>query len=210
MKLIIIGAGGHGKVIADIADKCGYQEILFLDDDSSIKDCLGYPVVGATADVEQYREYEIIAAIGNPYTRKNVQSMLEMKQFKVATLIHPDAVMAKDISIGAGTVVMAGAVINPSCRIGKGCIINTAASVDHDNVLDDYVHVSVGSHLAGNVSVGTYTWIGAGAVISNHISVCSKCMIGAGAVVVRDIDQAGTYIGVPARRKSVNYGGISK
>lgn len=202
MKLIIIGASGHGKVVADIADKCGYQEILFLDDDRNIKDCIGYPVVGVIADVEQYREYEVIVAIGNPYIRENMQSMLEKKRFKVATLIHPNAVVAKDVSIGAGTVVMAGTVINPSCKIGKGCIINTSASVDHDNVLGDYVHVSVGSHLAGNVSVGAYTWVGAGAVISNNISVRGNCMIGAGAVVVRDIDQTGTYVGMPAKRKN--------
>lgn len=201
MKLIIIGASGHGKVVADIAAQCGYQEILFLDDDSSIKECLGYPVVGATADVEQYQGYEVIVAIGDPYIRENVQGMIEKKQFKIATLIHPNAVVAKDISVGAGTVVMAGAVINPSCEIGEGCIINTAASVDHDNELGNYVHISVGSHLAGNVSVGAYTWVGAGAVISNNISICSKCMIGAGAVVVSDIGQAGTYVGVPARRK---------
>lgn len=201
MKLIIIGASGHGKVVADIAEKSGYGDIRFLDDDSTLKDCLGYPVVGATADAERYPKYEFIVAIGNPSIRENVQRMLENKQLKVATLIHPNAVVAKGVSIGAGTVVMAGAVVNPSCKIGKGCIINTSASVDHDNVLSDYVHVSVGSHLAGNVSVGAYTWIGAGAVVSNNISVCSRCMIGAGAVVVRDIDESGTYIGVPARKK---------
>lgn len=201
MKLMIIGASGNGKVVADIAEKSGYGDIRFLDDDSTLKDCLGYPVVGATADAERYPEYEFIVAVGNPYIRENIQGMLENMQLKVATLMHPNAVVAKGVSIGAGTVVMAGAVINPSCKIGKGCIINTSASVDHDNVLSDYVHVSVGSHLAGNVSVGAYTWIGAGAVVSNNISVCSRCMIGAGAVVVRDIDESGTYIGVPARKK---------
>lgn len=204
MKLMIIGASGHGKVVADIAEKSGYGDICFLDDDSTLKDCLGYPVVGATADAERYPEYEFIVAVGNPSIRENVQRMLENKQLKVATLIHPNAVVAKGVSIGAGTVVMAGAVINPSCKIGKGCIINTLASVDHDNVLSDYVHVSVGSHLAGNVSVGAYTWIGAGAVVSNNISVCSRCMIGAGAVVVRDIDESGTYVGVPARKNANN------
>ena len=95
---------------------------------------------------------------------------------------------------------MAGAVINPGVRIGKGCIINTCSSMDHDCVVGDYVHIAVGSHLCGTVSVGDGTWIGAGATVSNNVSICSDCMIGAGAVVIKDIKESGTYVGVPAKR----------
>ena len=94
---------------------------------------------------------------------------------------------------------MAGTVINPGARIGKGCIINTCSCVDHDCEVGDYVHIAVGSHLCGTVSVGNGTWIGAGATVSNNVSICSNCMIGAGSIVVKNIDLAGTYFGVPAR-----------
>lgn len=196
-KLAIIGASGHGKVVADIARKNGYKEIVFLDDDESIHECGGYPVIGKSAEAGTI-DADIIVGIGNAGIRKRIQESFSEK--KLATLIHPDAVIAEDVAIGSGTVVMAGAVINPGVRIGKGCIINTCSSVDHDCVVGDYVHIAVGSHLCGTVSVGSGTWIGAGATVSNNISICPDCMIGAGAVVVKDIDSAGTYMGVPARK----------
>ena len=196
-KLAIIGASGHGKVVADIARKNGYKEIVFLDDDESIHECGGYQVKGKSSEAGTI-DADIIVGIGNAGIRKRIKK--KKKKKKLATLIHPDAVIAEDVAIGAGTVVMAGAVINPGVRIGKGCIINTCSSVDHDCVVGDYVHISVGSHLCGTVSVGDGTWIGAGATVSNNVSICSDSMIGAGAVVVKDIDSAGTYMGVPARK----------
>ena len=95
---------------------------------------------------------------------------------------------------------MAGAVINSDTKIGKGCIVNTGASVDHDGIVDDFVHISVGAHVAGTVRIGLKTWIGAGATVLNNLSICNNCMVGAGAVVIEDIDEKGTYIGVPAKR----------
>lgn len=95
---------------------------------------------------------------------------------------------------------MAGAVVNPGSTIGKGCIINTCSSVDHDCQIGDYVHISIGAHLAGTVILGKNTWVGAGATISNNIEITSCCMIGAGAVVINDIIEKGTYVGVPARK----------
>ena len=196
-KLAIIGASGHGKVVADIARKNGYKKIVFLDDDESIHECGGYTVIEKSSEAGTI-DADIIVGIGNAGIRKRIQESEKKK--KLVTLIHPDAVIAEDVAIGAGTVVMAGAVINPGVRIGKGCIINTCSSVDHDCVVGDYVHIAVGSHLCGTVSVGCGTWIGAGATVSNNVSICSDCMIGAGAVVVKDIDSAGTYMGVPARK----------
>lgn len=196
-KLVIIGASGHGKVIADIGIKKGYTEIVFLDDDESIHDCGGYPVIGKSSEAEM-TDADVIVGIGNAGVRKRIQESIPVK--KMATLIHPDAVVADDVVIGAGTVVMAGVVINPGARIGKGCIINTCSSVDHDCEVGNYVHVSVGSHLCGTVSVGDETWIGAGATVINNVLICPICMIGAGAVVINDITENGTYVGVPARR----------
>ena len=125
---------------------------------------------------------------------------LREKNKNIATLIHPSAVIGEEVSIGEGTVVMAGAVINPCTIIGDGCIVNTCASVDHDNNLEDFVHIAVGAHLCGTVCVGNKTWIGAGTVVSNNLSVCDDCTIGAGAVVVKNIEEKGTYVGVPAKK----------
>lgn len=200
-KLNIIGAGGHGKVIADIALNCGYENIAFLDADESRTSCLGFPVYGPSLDEEAYRNEDFFVAIGNAEVREHMFEELDERGLSLVSLIHPTAVIGREVRIGRGTVVMAGTVINPDTTIGEGCIINTGATVDHDNCLSDFVHVSVGAHLAGMVSVGKGTWVGAGAVVSNQISLCGGCMIGAGAVVVKDIREPGVYIGVPARRR---------
>ena len=194
-RLIIIGASGHGKVVADIAELNGYSDIVFLDDDASIKDCAGYPVVGKSTEAP---EGDVFVAIGNVSHRKRLMAFYADRTQPM--LIHPSAVIAKDAEIGKGTAVMAGAVINPGTVIGKGVIVNTSSSVDHDCVVEDLVHVSVGAHLSGTVTVGEGTWVGVGAVVSNNINICSNCMIGAGAVVIKDILEPGTYVGVPAKK----------
>lgn len=197
-KLVIIGASGHGKVVADIARLNGYDNIVFLDDNKDAVVCGHYDVVGTSDSISQF-DCEFFVAIGNSKVREKVFDKLTQADKKIATLIHPAAVIGEDVSIDIGTVVMAGAVINPCTTIGRGCIVNTCSSVDHDNSLGDFVHVSVGTHLAGTVKVGNHTWVGAGAVVSNNITITDSCMIGAGAVVVKDIVQSGTYVGVPAR-----------
>ena len=168
-RLAIIGASGHGKVIADIARRIGYCEIVFFDDDESIHECGGYPVVGKSSEAGTI-DADVIVGIGNADIRKRIQESIPEQ--KLATLIHPDAVIAEDVEIGVGTVVMAGAVINPGTHIGKGCIINTCSSVDHDCIVDDFVHVAVGSHLCGTVNVGAGTWIGAGVTVNNNVFIC--------------------------------------
>lgn len=193
-KLVIIGASGHGKVIADIAVRNGYDEIVFLDDNDTIKECAGFPVVGKTNEANNI-EGDKMVAIGNAKIRERIQGELA----NIAILIHPAAVISRKVKIGEGTVIMAGAVINSDAFIGKGCIINTGASVDHDCKIADFVHVSVGAHVAGTCSIGKRTWIGAGATVINNINICGDCIIGAGAVVVKNIEKQGTYIGVPAR-----------
>lgn len=208
--LLIIGAGGHGKVVADIAKKCGYNQINFLDDNANTKLCNGYKVVGKTEDFIKY-DCDMFVAVGNAEIRKKISLQLESNNKSIVTLIHPSAVISEDVVIGKGTVVMAGAVINSSSKIGNGVIINTCASVDHDNSIGDFVHISVGSHLAGSVVVGENTFIGAGATVINNIEILSNCTVGAGAVVIKNITQKGTYVGVPTRRidmkKPLNFSG---
>lgn len=206
-KIAIIGASGHGKVVADIAVKNGYTEIVFLDDNENVLKCGRYPVVGKSSDAMDF-DADIIIGIGNTGIRKQIQESVD--ENKLVTLIHPDAVVAEDVVIGKGTVVMAGAVINPGTHIGKGCIINTCSSVDHDCTVGDYVHIAVDSHLCGTVTVGDGTWIGAGTTVSNNVSICSDCMIGAGAVIVNDIQKSGTYVGVPARRMDMEEKSVQK
>ena len=201
-KLIIIGASGHGKVVADIAIKINkWQSIAFLDDDESIKTSMGLEVIGITADAFTYKdEADFFVAIGSNATREKIQEKLMDEGMTVVRLIHPSAVIGTDVEIGMGTAVMAGVVINSSSRIGKGCIVNTSSSLDHDNVIEDYVHISPGVKTAGSVGIGKSTWLGIGSVVSNNVNICSGCKVGAGAVVVKDITEPGTYVGIPVRR----------
>lgn len=199
--LLIIGAGGHGKVCADIAERMGkWDEIAFVDDGDVPDEVLGVPVLGTCAKLGELksRYSDGFVAVGNAQTRLMLLDKLEQTGYQIITLCHPDARIGKDVTIGKGTAVMAGVVVNPSARIGKGCIINTSASVDHDCVLEDGVHISVGAHIAGTVRIAARTWVGIGAVVSNNLTICSDCMIGAGAVVVKDIEEPGTYVGLPA------------
>lgn len=198
--LIIIGASGHGKVIADIAVRNGYEDIVFLDDDLYIKECAGFPVVGKTSMISSL-DGDAIVAIGNAKIRERIQKSIQsQKRVKLATLIHPNAVISRRVEIGQGSVVMAGAVINSDAVIGKGCIINTGASVDHDCKVENFVHISVGAHVAGTCRIGKRTWVGAGALVSNNVNICGDCLIGAGAVVIRNMEEPGTYVGCPARK----------
>ena len=201
-KLLIIGASGHGKVIADIAIKMNkWKSIAFLDDDESIKSSMGISVIGKSANAHLYmKDYDIFVAIGSNVTREKIQERLEAEGASIPVLIHPMAIIGEQVRFGAGTAVMAGTVINCCTIIGKGCIINTGTTIDHDNFIEDYVHISPGAHTAGTVRIGKGTWLGVGSVVSNNINITNGCKVGAGAVVVKDITEAGTYIGVPARR----------
>lgn len=200
--LLIIGVGGHGRVVADIAERADtYEKIAFLDDMPPGAD-FSYPYLGRCDDAEKFvADYDVVIAIGNGAVRQRLMERLAKVEAQFATVIAPDAVIAADVIIGAGTVICPGVIINTGTKIGKGVIINTAASVDHGCVVEDYCHVAVGARICGTVYVGSQTWIGASATVINNISVCSECMIGAGTVVVRNIETSGTYFGVPARRR---------
>jgi sugar O-acyltransferase (sialic acid O-acetyltransferase NeuD family) len=201
-KLIIIGASGHGKVIADIAIKMNkWQSIAFLDDDDSIKVSMGLKVIGKTIDALTYiKNADFFVAIGNNTMREKIQEQLMDEEISVVSLIHPNSVIGIDVEIGIGTAIMAGVVINSSSKIGKGCIINTCSSIDHDNVIEDYVHVSPGVRTAGGVGLGKGTWLGVGSVVSNNVNICNGSKVGAGGLVIKDITEPGTYVGVPVRR----------
>lgn len=206
MRIILIGASGHGRVCAEIAELMRYEEVVFLDLDPKMKEYAGYRVIGVEDDLEKLvnEDTAFFVSIGKNEKRDRIHNRIRAAGGRIATLIHPAATIGEDVSIGEGTVVMAGAIINPGTRIGEGCIINTSASVDHDCDVGKYSHVAVGAHLCGNVTTGDHVWIGAGATVINNMSICKDVMIGAGSVVIRSIKDGGTYFGVPASKKAVS------
>ncbi|WP_461183366.1 acetyltransferase [Virgibacillus kimchii] len=201
-KLLIIGASGHGKVVADIAIKMNkWNKIEFLDDNPNLTSSLGLNVVGNSNQISEFiGQYDIFVGIGNNRVREKIYKKLELLGASIPVLIHPSAILAEQVQIEKGTTVMARVVINSSTNIGKGCIINTGCTIDHDNNIEDYVHISPGANLAGGVTVGKNSWIGIGSNVSNNVSIFKGCMVGAGGVVIRDIKEPGVYVGVPVRR----------
>lgn len=201
-KLLILGAGGHGKVVADIALKMNkWNNIYFLDDDESISEAISIKRVGKLEDsYKMIKEFDFFVAIGNNSDRMKIQSHLEDLGANIPILIHPTAIIGADVKVDIGTVIMAGVVINCCTTIGKGCIVNTNSNIDHDNFIDDYVHISPGSSLGGTVNIGTKTWIGIGSTIINNVSIGKDCIFGAGSVIITDILESGTYVGVPSKK----------
>lgn len=196
-RLIIVGAGGHGRVIADNAYKNGYKDIKFVDD-SAKGVSGGFEIIGTTCDIEKLNDgkTDFVIGVGDNEVRKKISEEFNINWVK---LIHPSAQIAIDATIGEGTVVMAGAVLNAGAKVGSHCIINTNSIIEHDNVIEDFVHISPGVSLGGTVRVGEKTHIGIGATVINNINICSDCIIGAGAVVISHIAKSGTYVGVPVK-----------
>lgn len=201
-KLIIVGAGGHGRVAADIAAALNtYNEIAFLDDNPD-KDVSPYKILGGVGDFGRFaQEYDFFVAIGANTLRKAVFARLARANASIATLVHPSAVIGGNVTVGRGTMVAPGAVLNNGACLGEGVIINTCASVDHDCTVGDYTHISVGAHIAGMVDIGKGNFICAGVTVINNVKICENCIIGAGATVVKDIDRSGLYVGTPAALK---------
>lgn len=194
-KLLIYGAGGNGKVCADIAKNMGYKDILFFDDNNEINNVDEYKVVHNINEID-INDYDLFNAIGDNRTRELITNKINRK---MTTLIHPTAVIGENVEIGEGSVVMAKAVINPGSKLGKGVIINTCSSLDHDDIIEDFSHISINSHMAGTVHLGKRVFVGMSSTIINNIDICDDAIIGAGATVVNSIEKAGTYVGVPAK-----------
>ncbi|MCH8544996.1 MAG: acetyltransferase [Alcanivorax sp.] len=200
--LAILGASGHGKVVADCAESCGWDEVVFFDDRWP-ECCINshWPVVGDTAALlASAGDYQgVLVAIGDNAARAQKLALLRDAGLPLTTLIHPAATVSEYATIGPGTVVFAGAVVNVDARLGVGCIINTGATVDHDCQLGDAVHISPGAHLAGGVQVGRQAWIGIGASVKQQIVIGAHAMVGAGAAVVDNVAEGALVVGVPAK-----------
>ena len=200
--LAILGASGHGKVVAEIAELSGWDEIVFFDDAFPEVNAVGeWRVIGATGDLlaERDKYSAAIVAIGNNGIRLDKSKYLIANGFELATLVHPSSTISKYAKLDEGSVVMAGAVINPFVSVGMSSIINTACSIDHDCVLGEGVHISPGVHIAGGVSIGDLCWLGIGAVVKQYIEISHSVVVGAGAVVVNNIDPNLLVKGIPAK-----------
>lgn len=201
--LAVLGASGHGKVVAEIAELLGWNVIFFDDAFPEISALEVWQVKGTTADLlASLSDFDgCIVAIGNNEIRLDKTAMLQSKQANLVTLIHPLAVVSSYSQVGVGSVVMAGAVINPFASIGLANIVNTGATIDHDCILGAGVHISPGANLAGAVSIGNKSWVGIGAVIKQSLLIGEKVTVGAGAVVVSNLPSNVVAIGVPAKVK---------
>jgi sugar O-acyltransferase (sialic acid O-acetyltransferase NeuD family) len=204
-QLVIVGAGGHARVVADLVRVAGVFEIAaFVDELAQQRDgdmYLGARVFAGPTGLERARKTGLayaLPAFGDNMARIGACERIRANGYELVSAVHPSAVVASDVAFGAGTVIAAGAVVGPAARIGEACIVNTAATVDHDCVLGEGVHLEPGAHLGGNVRVGVATTIGIGAVVGKRHNVGAHAHVGAGAVVVRDIADGVVAWGVPA------------
>lgn len=205
MKVILYGASGHAKVVADVVSAiAGLELVGFVDDNASKqhKTIGRFSVLGGEEVLGELLQKGVegaIVTIGQNQVRLQKADVLERKGFKLVTAIHPNAILMTDVQIGLGTVIMAGVVVNAGARIGCHVIVNTGVTVDHDCALGDGCHLSPGVHLAGNVSIGKGSHVGIGACIIQNLRIGEWSTVGAGAVVVRDVASCKTVVGNPAR-----------
>lgn len=202
-ELHIIGAGGHAAVVADAADSSGKWDSLFVYDDvepASLPRATSYGG-GVDTLLNKSGLLDVVVAIGQADTRLMISNQLISKGMQLVKVIHPRSIVARDARLSAGTVVLAGAIVNPSVSCGIACILNTGSIVDHHCQLGDAVHICPGVALAGRVSIGSKSWIGVGAKVRDGVSIGPDSVIGAGAVVVNNIPGNVTVIGCPAISK---------
>jgi sugar O-acyltransferase (sialic acid O-acetyltransferase NeuD family) len=200
-RLAILGASGHGKVVADTAVLCGWEEIVFFDDAwPAKKQNSHWKIAGNSCDLlsDINAFIGVVVAIGSNHVRDLKLIMLVDRGARLGTIIHPSAVVSRYAKIGNGSVVFANVVVNADTIIGDAAILNTACTVDHDCILGNAVHISPGANLSGGVSVGNRSWIGIGACVKQGIEIGTDVIVGAGSVVVKNIPHNVVAKGNPA------------
>ncbi|WP_083432955.1 acetyltransferase [Alkalibacterium sp. 20] len=176
------------------------NSISFLDDDEATDSVIVLNIIGPIVDAFKYKDKaDLVVALSDNYIRRGMQSEIEKKKYSLSNLIHPDAIIGFGVSFSIGNVFMAGVAINALSKLGNGCSINNS-NLDHDNIIDDCVHVCPGDHLAGSVQIGTNSLLCTDCSVSNNIIICRDCIIGGGALVIKDINEPGTYISLPVVR----------
>jgi acetyltransferase EpsM len=203
--LVVVGAGGHARIAADVLRLNGYRLTGFIDEVN--RDRWGSEFEGSTilGGLDQLgRQFErgvrhAFIAVGDCEARLRLAAIAKDVGFELPPVLHPGSVVAGSAHIGSGSLLVAGAIVNPGARLGEQVIVNTAASVDHDCDLEDGVHVSPGARLAGGIVVGRCAWIGIGAIVKEGLHVGAGSTIGAGSVVLEDIPPGVVAFGSPAR-----------
>ena len=201
-KVVIVGAGGHGAVIADILELNDYEIIGFIYDDPNMKGGLvsGYNVLGSIDDLDSITEAEcaFVAQVDHE-KRTKYNKILESRGLELINAFHPTSVRAKYIKMGKGVCMMAGSIVNSGVSVGDGSILNTSATIDHECVLGEYSHISPGANIARSVEIGDYSFIGTGAIINPNIKIGKHVIVGSGTVIINDIPDEATAVGNPAQ-----------
>ena len=192
--IYIYGASGHGLVVADIAKSCGYENIVFLDDDTS-KGFLKFE------DIKENRDYHIAFGIGNNQIREKLYKKVKENGFAIPTLIHPSSIISSSARIEEGTVVMPNVVVNAKAYIGKCVILNSSCVVEHESIIGDFVHISPKVAIAGDVRIGDFTHIGIGSSVIQCLEIGKNSIIGSGSVVVKNIRDFKKAYGNPCKEK---------
>ena len=201
-KIFVFGASGHAKVVIDIIERQGLYDLVFLvDDDVALKgqQVYGYTVLGGKKELLTSEVRKGIVAIGSNRARRAVADWLVANRFELVTAIHPSAQLARGVTVGSGSVIMAGAVINSDTAIGYDVIVNTQASIDHDCNIGDGVHLAPGSTLCGTVTVGEQAFVCAGATIIPNLTIGKSTTIGAGSTVIKNVPDDVIVVGSPAK-----------
>jgi sugar O-acyltransferase (sialic acid O-acetyltransferase NeuD family) len=206
MRIVILGAGGHAQVVADILwrmQESGkpVRPVAYLDDNPLLHGqiLLDLPVSGPIAQLPHIEHDAVIVAIGRNCIRQQLFAVLQKQGEQFVTARHPTAVIAPDVQIGPGTMICANVVVNTGAAIGQNVILNTACTVDHHNRIGDHAHVAPGVHLGGDVQVGEGVLIGIGAIVMPQCRIGDWAVVGGGALVHRDVEKGVTVVGVPAR-----------
>jgi sugar O-acyltransferase (sialic acid O-acetyltransferase NeuD family) len=205
VRILIIGAGGHAQVVADIIRSTtqvpgGPAVVGFLDERKSLQGriILGAPVIGPVSLLPSLSGDAAIVAIGNNRVREGLTYRVQAAGVRLASAIHPSAVVASDVVIGAGSMLCAGAIVNTGTTVGCGVILNTGCTVDHHSTIGDFVHIAPGVHMGGEVTVAEGAMVGIGAVVLPRVKIGAWAVVGAGAVVTRDVPEGVTVVGNPA------------
>ena len=205
-KIILVGAGGHGKVVLDALLKLGSFDVLgFIDSNRELKEIMGIKVMGDDQVLESLfrsgcaHAFVSVGSVGDPKLRMKLAGQLRFIGFDLPAIVHPAAVVARGVNIGEGAFIAAGAVIGPDSKIGRNAIINTNASVDHDCNIGDFVHIAPGVTLSGGVEVGEGAHLGSGAAVIEYKRIGAGTVVGAGSVVVSDLPAKSKAYGVPCR-----------
>lgn len=203
--ILVVGAGGHGKVVIATLREAGHRVAGVFDDNPALwgQSVLGCPVLGSLSKIPDRAPAAAVLAVGGNDVRRSLARRLP--GLKWITVVHPRAYVHASVKLGAGTVVCAGAVIQPDAIIGEHCIINTSASVDHDCRIGNFVHIAPGAHLAGGIAVGHGTLVGIGACVTPGVTIGAETIIGAGAAVTRNLPDGITAMGIPARIRGTHH-----